>query len=820
MPKVVGNLAINAGSVYSELILDASKYEAGLKKAERQMKGFSGMMKSAGKKMEHAGKTMTTKVTTPILAMGTAAVVSTAKFDDRMSAVQAVSGATGEQMVKLRDRAREMGRDTRYSASEAAEGMENLARAGFDVDEIYTAIPHMLNLASAGQLELADAASITANMINAFGLEASDAQRVTDVLAQAAANADTDVYGLGEAMSYLAPIAYDMGWSIEETSAAVMVFSDAGLKGSRAGSVFSTSLSRLANPTGEAAKLMNELNLEFFDADGAMKPLPDVVAELEKGLEGMTDQQRSAALATLFGSEAQKHWSILLREGSDGLRELTGELENSEGAAQSQSEIMEDNFAGALRSMKSAIGDVAIAIGDILTPKLQEIAEKIREVAVKFTELNPETQESIVKALLLAAAIGPVVLGLGKLFTIVGTVSGAIKKMTGVFKLLTLAKMKDKVETLYLTGLYAKDAVVKGVSTVATKGMTAATMVWNGVAKVGALVTKGLGAAIGFLTSPIGIAVIAIAGAVAAGIALYKNWDKVKEKAGELGKAISEKWEGIKAKTKEAWENVKKSINERWEGIKSKTKESTENVKSKVNDSWNNLKSRTSEAWGNMKATVERNGGGIKGAARTMSNVSKSVWSSATSAMDRVTGGKFSSMASKVSGSFSNIKSYIQGGIDKIGSWNSKSVKEKFSSIATKVSDSFSKIKSSIQSGIDKITDWNNKKVKNKVATFTQKIKTVGSKLIGKNARGTRYWRGGLTWVGEEGPEIIDLPRGSKVYSNQKSRQLIGENTGGEGIYINIENMSTQNGTEDIYKVSHKLYSMIETSRRAKGDRG
>src|SRR5699024_8408219 len=179
-----------------------------------------------------------------------------------------------------------------------------------------------------------------------------------------------------------------------------------------------------------------------------------------------------------------------------------------------------------------------------------------------------------------------------------------------------------------------------------------------------------------------------------------------------------------------------------------------------------------------------------------------------------------SSMASKVSGSFSNIKSYIQGGIDKIGSWNSESVKEKFSSIATKVSDSFSKIKSSIQSGIDKITDWNNKKVKNKVATFTQKIKTVGSKLIGKNARGTRYWRGGLTWVGEEGPEIIDLPRGSKVYSNQKSRQLIGENTGGEGIYINIENMSTQNGTEDIYKVSHKLYSMIETSRRAKGDRG
>src|SRR5699024_11975375 len=144
-----------------------------------------------------------------------------------------------------------------------------------------------------------------------------------------------------------------------------------------------------------------------------------------------------------------------------------------------------------------------------------------------------------------------------------------------------------------------------------------------------------------------------------------------------------------------------------------------------------------------------------------------------------------SSMASKVSGSFSNIKSYIQGGIDKIGSWNSESVKEKFSSIATKVSDSFSKIKSSIQSGIDKITDWNNKKVKNKVATFTQKIKTTGSKIInkltGNNAHGTEYWGGGLTWVGEQGRELIDLPQGSKVYSNDKSESMATEGAGFTG---------------------------------------
>jgi TP901 family phage tail tape measure protein len=289
------------------------------------------------------------------------------------------------------------------------------------------------------------------------------------------------------------------------------------------------------------------------------------------------------------------------------------------------------------------------------------------------------------------------------------------------------------------------------------------------------------GGVIGLLTNPIGIAIAAITAIIAIGVTLYMNWDTIKEKSSQLMEGIKEKWNGIKESTSESWENVKSTVSDKWESVKTNTSETLSNIKTNVSESWSNVKTRTSEtweniktntssAWGYIKGKIDENGGGIKGVINTYIESYKSIWSTGLSVMDTLTGGKFSAMANKVR-------------------------------------DAFDKVKGWIDSAINKIRDWNNQRVENKQATFTTTIKQVfqniGEKIsnIGKNAQGTDYWRGGLTWVGEKGPELIDLPKGSKVFSNDKSMDMVSsgkvEHTGTIKV-VGVNNEGELSGVVDI----------------------
>lgn len=298
----------------------------------------------------------------------------------------------------------------------------------------------------------------------------------------------------------------------------------------------------------------------------------------------------------------------------------------------------------------------------------------------------------------------------------------------------------------------------------------------------------GAGGAIALLTGPIGIAIGAITAIIAIGVTLYQNWDTIKEKAGQLMEGIKEKWNGIKESTAESWENIKENISEKWENVKLKTSDTLANIKSSISEGWENAKAKTSETWENLKTKtstawefikgkIDEHGGGIKGIIGTYMDGYKLTWETGLNAMDKLTDGKFSDMVEKVKGAFNKIKEGIQG-------------------------------------GIDKIRDWNNQRVENKEATFTTTIKqvfqTIGEKIsnIGKNAQGTDYWRGGLTWVGEKGPELIELPRGSKVFSNEKSMEMVNgndkSNSNNTSLTIHIENFN--NSTDkDIEQLAYEL---------------
>ncbi|MGO1136269.1 phage tail tape measure protein [Bacillus subtilis] len=310
--------------------------ESASRRAATRIRQMGQRMISVGGTMRNVGSSvaMTSGVAFGGLVLTFKDAIQTGmEFEKQMSKVKAISGGTASEVAKLKEQAKELGATTVFTASQAADAQGFLAMAGFKVNDIYDAMPGMLSLAAAGQLELGAAADITSNIMSSFALKAKESGHASDVIAYAAANANTNVEQMGEAMKFLAPNAHSLGWGMEESAAAIMAFGDSGLQGTLAGQAFGTSLTRLAAPSRKAAKEIERLGFNFFDAAGNMKSMPQVVAEMEKGMKGMTKEQQAATLKTIVGAEAYKHWTILLQKGSKALGDNTKALEKSDGAA-------------------------------------------------------------------------------------------------------------------------------------------------------------------------------------------------------------------------------------------------------------------------------------------------------------------------------------------------------------------------------------------------------------------------------------------------------------------------------------------------------
>ncbi len=443
----------------------------------KAMKSISETMQNVGQKMKDIGKTMTAAVTLPLAALGTAAITNVAKFDDSMAKVAAISGATGEQLLQLREQAKHLGSTTAHSASAAAEGMSFLAMAGFKVNDILSAMPGMLSLASAGQMDLARTADITSNIMTGFGIAASDAGKVADVLAKAATSANVDVGMIGETMKYTAPIAKSFGMSLEETAAIVSKMGDAGIQGSMAGTALSAALVRLADPPKEAAKALHSLGVATSDANGNMLPIKDIIAQLETGMNKLSESERLAAASSIFGQEAMKGWLPVIEQGSLSVSEFTGMLQNSAGTADEVAKKMEDSVGGSFRSLSSAIEGFFLSFEDEIKPIVRGIADAFTELTRKFSALDADTRKTILVVGALAAAAGPLLIALG---AVIATIP----------------------------------SLIAGV--------------------------KALGVAFTFLSAnPIGAVIAGLGLLVAAGIYLYTNWDKIKAQVIELWNTLS-----------------------------------------------------------------------------------------------------------------------------------------------------------------------------------------------------------------------------------------------------------------------------------------
>ena len=970
---------------------------SGWYKLSQRLEPIGRSLQDVGKRMTDIGKNLSMKVTAPLVGLGAVVAKTGMDFEAAMSEVGAISGAAGSDLAALENIAKEMGATTKFSASEAAEGLKYMAMAGWDTQQMLDGLPGVLSLAAASGEDLGTVSDIVTDAMTAFGMEAVRAGEFADTLAAAASSSNTNVSMLGESFKYVAPVAGSLGYAAKDTAIALGLMANAGIKGSQAGTAMRTILTRLVKPTKESGMAMDQLGISLTDTDGNMKSLAEVMDDLRKAFQDLDPEQQAFYAAQIAGQQGMSGLLAIVNTSEEEYNKLARAINNSTSAAERMSKEMQDNLQGRLTELKSAIEGAALQLYDAMLPALEKIVAMVQKAVGWFADLNPEIKTAIVVIAGLAAAIGPLLLVFGPLISTLGTL---------------------------ITGLGAMSAAMAGGATVVA-GLSA------GFPALGAVVT--------IATGPIGLAVAAIAGLTAGGIALYRHlksdaipavnlfgdeiseatqqavgsflelndeatlalnqlsWsgqevskemagniagnftqmakqiqagldehhqeslakmqsflnsssalskkeqdeilnnmqegyenrsqaiadgearikeildtasakkraltreeqeeintiqqemvdtgikvlseneieakaimERLKEHAGEMSAlqaaevvenslkqkegaiqaaeeqydevlkeiirqrdeagAISEeqaekliaeaarqkdeaiakaeemhqkvveeakaqakehvnqvdwetgeikskwqvmkadiadkvrsikedvknRWEEIKKDSAEKWENIRTDISDRWNEIKTNTAETAatiktnvsttwDEVKAKTFETWENLKSKTSESWQAMQSKIDEHGGGIKGLIGAYTEEYKTVWDSALSTMERVTGIKFSEMADKVTGALDRIKKAISSAIDRIKEWNATSVKEKVFSIKERI---------------------------------TRVISTITGGGEGGAYSGTSFFPGGLVMVGELGPELVALPRGSRVYNDHETKKILGGSKG------------------------------------------
>ena len=397
-------------------------------------------METVGNSIAGAGKKMM-GVTTVIGGVGVAAVKTAADFDSAMSQVAAVSGATGKDFDALRNKAREMGAKTKFSATEAAEAMNYMAMAGWKTEDMLDGSEGVMNLAAASGEDLAATSDIVTDALTAFGLSAKDSGHFADILAAASSNANTNVSMMGETFKYCAPIAGALGFSAEDTAEAIGLMANAGIKSSQAGTALRTIMNNLAGDVKISGKAIGDVTIATTNADSSMRDLSDILADCRSAFGNLTESEKAQAAESLVGKNAMSGFLALMNAGEDDIAKLSSAIDNCDGSAEKMAMTMQDNLAGQLTILKSQLQELAISFGDILMPAIRSIVSKLQGFVDKLNGMDEGTKRTIVTIALLVASIGPLLVIIGTAISKIGVA------MQGVVKLANcISKLKVSVQ--------------------------------------------------------------------------------------------------------------------------------------------------------------------------------------------------------------------------------------------------------------------------------------------------------------------------------------------------------------------------------------
>ncbi len=576
---------------YDGLQREIAETEAKLKLLEEQANQSATALQSIaakGEKLKAVGDNITNvgkkffPVTGVVTGLGTAAVKTAADFDTAMSQVAAVSGATGSDFDALRDKAREMGSKTKFSAAEAAEAMNYMAMAGWKTEDMLEGIEGVMNLAAASGEDLATTSDIVTDALTAFGLSASDSGHFADILVAASSNANTNVSMMGETFKYCAPIAGALGFSAEDTAEAIGLMANAGIKGSQAGTALRTIMNNLTGDIQLSGQALGDVTIQTTNADGSMRDLSDILADCRGAFSQLTESEQAQAAEALVGKNAMSGFLALMNAGEGDINKLSSAIANCDGTAESMATTMQDNLAGQLQILKSQLEELAISFGDLLMPAIRTIVGWIQKFVDWLNSMDEGTRKVIITIALVAAAISPVLIIVGKVISAIGTIMTIIPKLADVI---------NTVKTAFA-----------------------------------ALNTT-------MLANPIVLIIAAIAALVAAFIYLWNTneefrqfwinlWEDIKEIAIACWEAISsflkEAWEAIKTTAATVWNAIKDFFSGLWDGIKNIFTMVVNAISTFLTNAWDAIKATVTTIWNAIKTFFSTIWNGIKSIVMTV----------------------------------------------------------------------------------------------------------------------------------------------------------------------------------------------------------
>lgn len=477
------------------------------------------------------------------VGLGTAAVKTAANFDASMSQVQATMGLTKDSTSKLNGEtvntmdalsklARTMGKDTKFSASEAADAINILAMAGMDTDDIYSALPATLNLAAAGNIGIAQAADYATGIMSGFGMKTQDASKVADVLAVTASSAKGSVSDFGAGLAQAAGQASITGQSFEDTATALGILGNHNIAAAEGGNMLQRVLKNLYQPTSTAKDALDALGVSAYDSEGKARPLQEVLTDLRGKLGELSEEDYNTVMGQIFDTASLRGANFLIQDSGEAFDNLRAKIGGASGAAEKMAEVQQDNLQGQLTILKSQLEELAISFGELLMPKIREVVGKIQDFVDKLNNMDEGQKQAIIRIGLVVAAAGPLLIALGKMIIFTGQVSTQIGNM---------------VEWYTKAG---------GASGILAKAQT------------------GLSSAFSFLTSPIGIVIGVIAVLVAAFIHLWRTnedfrnaviaiWERIKGAFQEFVAGIQERLSAMGI----SFQSITQTISAIWDGF-------------------------------------------------------------------------------------------------------------------------------------------------------------------------------------------------------------------------------------------------------------
>ncbi|EGQ4230600.1 phage tail tape measure protein [Staphylococcus pseudintermedius] len=811
-----------AASKYNEAYAKLNLYEKELAEATNEMKRMEQQQRvlntsmgkigakltqwgpkfqEIGRSMQSVGRSMSLYVTAPVVAGFGAAVKKSIDFDDSMRKVKATSGATSGEFQQLRDKALEMGAKTKFSASQSAEALNYMALAGWDTKEMMSGIDGVMQLAAASGEDLGAVSDIVTDSLTAFGLKAKDSGHFADVLAQTSSKANTDVRGMGEAFKYAAPVAGALGYTVEDTSIAIGLMSNAGIKGEKAGTALRTMFTNLAKPTKAMKNQMDELGISITDSQGNMLPMRDVMDQLRGKFKGLSKDQQASAAATIFGKEAMSGALAVINASDEDYKKLTKSIDNSAGASKRMADEMEGGIGGSIRRMKSSIESLAISIGDVLAPYIKKLAEFIADAAAKLNEMPKGTQKVVVGLGLIAAAIGPLLVTLGVMVSTIGAsfkVLGPLFKGIGKLTLLTRGangqlKLFTLTQKIWNGVVSASKAIADGyryaiarlstsqtIATLKTKLSTAATKIWTATTKAAALATRGLGLAIRFMAGPIGIVITAV-GLLVGGIihlwrtnetfrnAVIKIWNSIKNSVLSLARGI---WDGLKFIFNSSWffirtvfTTIKIFMTRTWIAIKNSVLNIVRNLLNGIKAVFTKLSSWTRSLFNSVYTFMRNVWTNIR---NVVVRIASSLWNGVRNVWNRLFTGT-RNIFSKVKTWLVSLWTSLKNRVVSIGSNMWANLKRIFNNLFNGSRSIFNRVKSfmvniwqSIRRSVTGIASslWNTVRrtfnnMANGLKSIIGRIKSHIGGMVSAIKRGLNGLIKGLNWVGSK----LSLPK-------------------------------------------------------------